>query len=132
MGYLNRFQGSLLPHINTGTVQKISEISYPRSVISVQGTTIRTVHSSHGVHCDSKGGETDGHKQGYKDAPIPRRLVGQSQIPPSLSLAYSGTSRDLSETNLASEFGKLELDPKTSLRLRRLPVQPQKWLGPTD
>ena len=39
---------------------------------SVQSTAIRTVHSSHGVHYDSKGGETDGYTQGYKDPPVPR------------------------------------------------------------
>ena len=29
-----------------------------------QGTAIRFVHSAHGVHCSSKGGEADGHTQG--------------------------------------------------------------------
>ena len=37
-----------------------------------QGTAIRTVHSSHGVYYHSKGGETDGHTQGYKDSLVPR------------------------------------------------------------
>ena len=70
VGYLNRFQGCLLPYTNTGTVQEIPKISCPRQNIPVQSTAIRTVHSSHGVHCDSKGGET-GYKildtQGYKN-----------------------------------------------------------------
>ena len=86
VGYLNRFQGCLLQHNNTGTIQEISEISHPESDIPVQGTAI--VHSTHGVHCGSKGGETGGHTQGYKDPPIPRRLVGESQVPPNLSPAY--------------------------------------------
>ena len=108
MGYLNRFQGCLLPYTNTGTVQKISKISHPVSVISLHGTAIRTVHSSHGVHCDSKGGETDGHTQGYKDPPVTRRQVGESQIPPSLSPTYSGeTSRNVSKIRLASECRKI-------------------------
>ena len=104
VGYLNRFQGCLLPHTNTSTVQGISEISYPGSIISVQGTTFQTVHSFHGVHCCSKGGETDGHAERYKDPPIPRRLVGQSQIPPNLSPAYRQTNRNLSETGLDGEL----------------------------
>ena len=100
----NRFEGRLLPYTNTGTVQEISEISYPGSVISVQGTTFWTVHSSHGVHCCSKGGETDGRAEGYKDPPrSTRRLVGQSQIPPNLSPAYP-ESRNLSETGLDGEL----------------------------
>ena len=36
VGYLNRFQGCLLPYTNTGTVQEISEISCPGSDIPVQ------------------------------------------------------------------------------------------------
>ena len=61
VGYLNRLQGCLLPYTNTGTVQEISEISCPGSDIPVQGTALRSIHSTHGVHCDSKGGKTDGH-----------------------------------------------------------------------
>ena len=87
------FKDAYLPHTNTGTVQEIFKISYPESV-----------HSSHGVHCESKGGETDGYTQGYNDTPVPKGLVGESQIPPSLSPAYSGTSQDLSETRLDGEL----------------------------
>ena len=54
VGYLNRFQGSLLPYTNTGTVQEVHKISHPRQIISVQGTAIRTVHSPHEVYGDSK------------------------------------------------------------------------------
>ena len=63
VGYLSRLQGCLLPHTNTGTVQKISKISCPGQNISVQSTAIRTVYSTHRVYSDSKGGETDGHTQ---------------------------------------------------------------------
>ena len=89
VGHLNRFQRCLLPHTNTGTVQEISEISCPRSDIPVQSLAFRPVYSTLRVHCSGKGGETDGHTQGYKDPPIPRRLVGESQIPPGLPPAYS-------------------------------------------
>ena len=80
VGHLNRFQGRLLPYTNTGTVQEISEISCPGSDIPVQSSAFRSVHSTLGVHCSSKGGETDGHTQGYKNSPVPRRLVGESQV----------------------------------------------------
>ena len=43
----SRLQRCLFPNTHTGTVQEISQISHPRQVISVQGTTIRTVHGSH-------------------------------------------------------------------------------------
>ena len=72
VGDLNRFQGHLLPYTNTVTVQEISEISCPGSDIPVQSTAFRSVHSTHGVRCGSKGVETDGHTQGYKNPPVPR------------------------------------------------------------
>ena len=92
VGYLNRFQEFLPPYTNTGTVKEIHEASHPGQVISVQGTAIWTAHSSHEVYCDCRGGEADGHTQGYKDA-IPRRLVGESQIPTNLSPAYTKASK---------------------------------------
>ena len=85
VGHLDRFQGRLLPYTNTGTVQEISEISCPRSDIPVQGSALWSVHSTLGVHCNSKRSQTDGHSQGYKDPPVPRRLVGEGHIPPGLS-----------------------------------------------
>ena len=61
--------------------RKYQEISCPGSDITVQGIALWSVHSTHGAHCGSKGGETDGHTQGYKNPPVPRRLVGENQIP---------------------------------------------------
>ena len=80
MGYLHRFQGRLFPYSHTGTVQEISEIPCPGSDIPIQGTALWAVHSTLGVHCNSKRGEIDGHTQGYKNPPVPRRLVGESQV----------------------------------------------------
>ena len=130
VGHLNRFQGGLLPYTNTGTVQEISEISCPGSDIPIQSTALWSVHSTLGVHC-SKGGETDGHTQGYKNPPVPRRLVGESYIPPGLSPAHSRSSENMPRTRLAGEFGKVRTGTKTDLQFCRLAIQPQSWLGPT-
>ena len=100
--------------------------------IPVQGTAIWFVHSTHGVHCDSKGGEADGHTQGYKDLPVPRQLVGESQIPPGLSPAYTGSSENVSKTRLAGELGKIRIGTQAGFQLCRLPVRPQVRLDPTD
>ena len=108
MGYLNRLQGCLFPYTNTETVQEISEVSHPGSDIPVQGTAFWSVHSTHGVHCNSKG-ETDDHTQGYKNPPIPRRLFSESQIPQGLSAADAGSSKNVSTTGLASELRQSEL-----------------------
>ena len=50
-----------------------------------------------------------------KDPSVPSRLVGESQIPPRLSPAYSGTSKNLSQSRLASEFGEIRAGPQASL-----------------
>ena len=109
VGHLNRLQGRLLSHTDTGTIQEIPEIPCPGSDLPIQSLAFRSVHGTLGVHCRSKGGQTDGLKHGYKDPPIPRRLVGESQIPRGLSPAYSGSSKIMSKTRLDSEFGKVRL-----------------------
>ena len=101
VGNLSRLQGCLLPYTNTRTVQEISQISCPGLDLPVQSTAIWSVHSAHGVHCLSKGGETDGHTQGYKNPPVPRRLVGQSQIPPNLSPSHPNPGQDVPGSRLA-------------------------------
>ena len=132
VGHLNRFQGRLLPHTNTGTVQEISEISCPGSDIPVQGPALRAVHSTLGVYCDSKGGETDGQSPGYKNPPVPRRLVGESHIPPGLSPAYSESGENMSKIGLAGDFGEVRTGSKAGLRFCRLPVRPHGRSGPTN
>ena len=118
VGYINRFQGYLLPYTYTRTIQGMPEISHPRLGIPVllpytytrtiqgmpeishprlgipvQCPAIRSVHSTFGVHHDTNGGETDGHTQGFRNPPVPRRLVGESQLPPDLSPTYTGSSK---------------------------------------
>ena len=127
MGNLHRLQGCLLPHSDTGTVQKVPQILYP-----VQSTAVRSVDSSHGVHYYSKGGKTDGHPQRYKDPPVPRRLVGESHIPPGLSPAYTGLSRNVQTLRLAGECREVGTGTPTSFQLHRLPIRPRVWSGPTD
>ena len=62
---------------------------------------------------------------------IPRRLVGESQIPPGLSPAYSRSSKDMPRTRLAGEFGKVRTGTQTDLQFCRLPVRSQRRSGPT-
>ena len=122
VGHLCRLQRCLLPHTDTGTIQEISQISYPGSDLPIQSTALWSVHSTHGVHCTRKGGETDGHIQGYKNPPIPRRLVGQSQIPPNLSPAYPDSGQKVPGFRLAGECREIRTGGQTGFRLCRLPV----------
>ena len=78
VGSVHRFQGRLLPYTHTKPIKKISEIS----------------------------GQTDGLAEGYKNPPLPRRLVGPGQIPTNLSPAYTNTSSSLSGPGLASKHEK--------------------------
>ena len=132
VGDLNRLQGRLLSYPHTGTIQEISDISCRGSDVPVQSSALWSVHSTYGVHCGSKGGETDGHTQGYKNPPVPRRLVGESQVPPNLSPAYPSSSDNVSRPRLVGECGEFRTGAQTSLRLCRLPVRPQVRSGPTN
>ena len=112
----------------TGTIQEIPEISHPRSGIPVQGSAIRFAHSTHGVHCDTKGGETDGYTQGFKSPPVPR-LVGESQIPPGLSPTYTGTSKLCQQLGWLVNLEKSELEPKQDFDFvgYRVRLTPDQW-----
>ena len=132
MGYLDRFQGCLLPHTNTGTVQEISEISCPGADIPIQSTAFWSVNSTLGVHCDNERGETDGDPPGYKNPPVPRRLVGEGQIPANLSPTYPNPGQNVPGPRLAGKFREIRAGTQTGLRLCRLPVRPQVRPGQTD
>ena len=60
VGNLHRFQGLILPHANSQSVQEVHAFSYPGSVIKVQSPTLWPVHSTNGVHSGGQGGQTDG------------------------------------------------------------------------
>ena len=132
VGHLSRLQRRLLPHTNTGTIQEIPQISYPGPDLPIQGTTLWSVHSSHGIYGSGQRSETAGLTQGYKDPPVPRRLVGQSQIPPNLSPSHPNYGQDVPGSGLAGELRQIRTGAQTGLQLRRLPVRPQVWPGQTD
>ena len=132
MGNLHRLQGCLLPHPHTRAVQEIPEISCPGSDLPVQSTAVRSVDSSNGVHYYSKGSKVNGHSERYKDPPIPRRLVDESHIPPSLSPAYTGPSKNVPTFRLAGERRKVGTRTQVSFQLHRLPIRPPVRSGPTD
>ena len=81
VGYLHRLQRRVLPCPNKQSIKEVHAFSYPRQDLSIQSTALWPVHGSHGVHSDSQGGQVASHETGYKDPPVPRRLVGQGQVP---------------------------------------------------
>ena len=122
VGHLHRLQGRKLPHTNSQSVQEVPAFSYPGSVLPVQSPTLWSVHSTHGVHSVGQRGQTDGFTEGYKNPPVPRRLVGESLIPPNLSPTYTDLGSSLSRTRLAGEQGEVKTGSKTGIQLRRLPL----------
>ena len=136
VGHVGRLQRCLLPYSNTGTIQEISQISYPGSDLPIQSTAFRSVYSAHGVHCSSQGGETDGQPQGYKNPPVPRRLVGEGK---SYHLCHQHTQtlvRMCQDLGWLVNKEKSELEPKQvfnfvgyqfDLRSGRVRPTPDRW-----
>ena len=50
VGHLHRLQGRILPHTNSQSVQEVHAFSHQGSVLPVQGPTLWSVHSTHGVY----------------------------------------------------------------------------------
>ena len=129
--HLHRLQGRILPHTNSQSVQEVHVFSHPGSVLPVQSPTLQPVHSTHGVHSGGQRGHTDGFTEGYKNPPVPRRLVGESHIPPNLSPAYTDLGSRLSRTRLADKQGEVRTGSKTGFQLRRLPVRLERGQSQT-
>ena len=132
VGHIHRFQRRILPHTNSQSVQEVHALSPPGSVLPVRSPSLWPVHNSHGVHSGGQRGQTRGFSEGYKDPPVPRRLVGESLYPPHLSPAYSNPSHTLSGIRVAGEQGKVRAGSQTGLQLCRLPVRPERGQGQTN
>ena len=141
VGHLHRLQGCILPYTNSQSVQEVHAFSHPGSVLAVQSPTLWPLHSTHVVHSGGQRGQTDGFTEGYKNLPVPRRLVGESHIPPNLSPAYTDLGSSLSRTRLLVNKEKSELDPKQvfnfvgyqfDLREGKVRPTPERWQTLTD
>ena len=98
VGYIHRFQGRLLSYTHTKPIKKIPAISCPGSNIPVQGTTIWSVHSAHGVYCSGQISQTDGDTKGCKDPPVPRLVnMERSELDPKEVFDFVGYQFDLKE-----------------------------------
>ena len=123
VGHIHRPQRSILPHTYSQSVQEVHAFSPPGSVLPVQSPTLRPFHSTHGVHSGGQGDQTDGFREGYKNPPVPRRLVGES--------FGCDLSSSVSRVGLAGEQGEVGTGAKTGFQLRRLLVRPQGGQGQT-
>ena len=131
VGHFHRLQRRVLPHTYSQSVQEVHAFSPPRSVPPIQSPTLWLLHSSHGVHSGNQRGQIHGTAEGYKDPPVPRRLVGGSLVPRNLSPTYTDLGSSLPRSRLASEQGKVRTGSKTGLQLHRLPVRSERGQGQT-
>ena len=123
VAYFHRFQGCLLPHTHQQRIQEVHAFSHPGQIVPIQSITFWSLPSPNGFHSSGQRNQIPSNAKGYKNPPVPRRLVGQSQIPTNLSPAYTDPSIPLSRIGLASEQGKIRTGIQTSFQFRRLPVQ---------
>ena len=109
MGDLNRFQRRILPHTDPEPIKEVYAFSYTGQNIPIQGTTIRPLHNSHGVHCSGQRSQVSYIAKGYKDPPDWLVRARSHQI----CLQHTRTL-----TSLCQELGwlvnrdKSELEPK--------------------
>ena len=122
VGDLHRLQRCILPHPYKQPVQEVHAVSHPKQNLPIQSTTLWPVHNPHGIHCDSQRGQMVSNEGGYKDPPVPRRLVGQSYIPPGLSSTHPDTSSPLQRIRVADQRGKIRTGAQANFQFRRLPV----------
>ena len=148
VGDLNRLQGCILPYTHPEPVKEVPAFPCTGQFIPVQSTTIRPLHSSHGVHCSGQRDQVSCFAKGYKDPPVPRRLTVVAKEIKFLALqrgirihqylddwlvrarsqqiclpTYTDLSSSLSGTGMASEHRKIRTGPSTGFQLCRLPVR---------
>ena len=86
MGHLTGFQRCVLPHSYSSKIQKVSKVSSEQAQLPVHLSPLWFGNGP--VHQSGQGSKTDGSSQGYKDPPVPRRLVVESLVPGNLPTTY--------------------------------------------
>ena len=131
MGDIAGFQRRLFPHSSPCEVQEISQVPFPRSVLSIPGSSLWPLHSSHGIHLCGQRGEANGSIPGYKDPPVPRRLVDSSPYQRILPPGNPVPPSPLPGVGLGGKHAKIRTGTPTSLRICRLPVRSTQRIGQT-
>ena len=132
MGDIAGFQRRLLPHSSSCKVPEISQVPFSKSVLSVQGPSLWPLHSSNGVHLCGQRGQVNGSIPGYKDPPVPRRLVDSSPYQRILPPGHSIPPRPLPGVGLDSQPPKIRTRTQTDFRVCGLQVRSLPRTGLTD
>ena len=129
VGNLAGFQQCILSHPHSPQVEEVHEVLPQQTSVPVHCPSLRVGHGSSRVHQGGQGGETYGSEQGYKNPPVPRRLVTESPFKGDWSMSHPGSVVSLPRTGLAGQHQKVGVDSSTGLYLRRLPVRPVDGSG---
>ena len=132
MGVIAGFQRRLFPHSNSHRVPEISQVPFPKPVLPVPGPPLWPINSSDGVHLSGQGGQVNGSSQGYKDPPVPRRLVDSSPYQRILPPGHPIPPHPLSGVGLGGEPPKVRVGTQTNLRVCGLQVRSLSRTGPAD
>ena len=122
MGDIAGFQRRLFPHTSTHPVPKVPLFSLPEPIISVSGPSLWPINSSYGVHLCGQRGQVNGSVPGYKDPPVPRRLVDSSLHQRILPPGHPVSPRPLPGVGLDSESPKITVGTQTGVQFCGLPV----------
>ena len=132
MGDIAGFQRRLFPHSSSCQVPEISQVPLPKSVLSVLGPSLWPLNSSDGVHLCGQRGQINGSITGYKDPPVPKRLVDSSPYQRILPPGHPIPPCPLSGIGLGGEPTKIGVGTQTGFRTCGLPIRPLTRTGQTD
>ena len=132
MGDIAGFQRRLFPHPHPHRVPEISRVPLPKPVLPVQGPPLWLLNSSYGVHLRGQRGQVNGSIPGYKDPPVPRRLVDSSPYQRIMPPGPPIPPRPLSGVGLGSKPSKVGTGTQTGVRICGLQVRPLLRLGQAD
>ena len=132
MGDIAGFQRHLFPHSSSCQVPEISQVPLPKSVLSVPGPSLWPLNSSNGVHLCGQRGKINGSIPGYKDPPVPRRLVDSSPYQRILPPGHPIPPCPLSGIGLGGEPAKVGVGTQTGFRICGLPKGSLTRVGQAD
>ena len=115
VGDIARLQRRLLPHPNSLHIPKIPQVPLSEPVVPVSGTSLWPVNSSHGVHWCGQRGQVNGSVTGYKNPPVPRRLVDSSPYQKILPPGNPVPPSPLPGVGLDGKHAKIRTGTPTSL-----------------
>ena len=115
MGDFAGFQRRLFSHPYSHQVPEIPQVPLPKPFLPDPVPPLWSLDSSNGVHWGGQRSEVNGSSQGYKDPPVPRRLVDSSPHQRILPPGHPVPPCPLSRIGLGGEPAKIRVGPQTGV-----------------